>query len=410
MKILIVSPCSTHPPTLGNRRRILALAEAIAAHGNEVHFALLPTAHFQLGDVDEMRRFWGPRLHVLSSTRKRNAGSRLRRTLAALLLPMRRRAARLAAKPVPTPIDKHYFSWWDFALLALQRRHRFDMVIVEYVFFSRALLCFPEGVRKVIDTHDIFSNRNASIARVTTRTQRFLDTDPVSEALGLSRADLVIGIQEEETSSLARMTMRPVVTIGHINEHDTPFHPPREPCSQRVLLVGADNVMNIAGCEWFIDNVLGRVVERFPQLRFRVCGRVGLGIAERCRAVDGVDIAGLVDDLEAEYAAADVVVNPVLGGTGVAIKAIEALARGKPLVCTTPGARGLLVAGFPTQPCVVVDEPEALADALVGLLEDPIARRHLSTQAIAFTSAWNDRNARNLAVVLDQAPPEHVAS
>jgi len=168
--------------------------------------------------------------------------------------------------------------------------------------------------------------------------------------------------------------------------------------------------MNIAGCEWFIDNVLGRVVERFPQLRFRVCGRVGLGIAERCRAVDGVDIAGLVDDLEAEYAAADVVVNPVLGGTGVAIKAIEALARGKPLVCTTPGARGLLVAGFPTQPCVVVDEPEALADALVGLLEDPIARRHLSTQAIAFTSAWNDRNARNLAVVLDQAPPEHVAS
>ena len=43
---------------------------------------------------------------------------------------------------------------------ALQEEKQFDVVLCEYVFFSKALTCFGSEVLKLIDTHDIVGNRH----------------------------------------------------------------------------------------------------------------------------------------------------------------------------------------------------------------------------------------------------------
>ena len=63
-----------------------------------------------------------------------------------------------------------------------------------------------------------------------------------------------------------------------------------------------------------------------PGIRFRPVGQCPPDMAARWRAVDGVEVAGYVDDVAAEYARASVVVAPVFSGGGTQIKVLEALA------------------------------------------------------------------------------------
>ena len=50
---------------------------------------------------------------------------------------------------------------------------------------------------------------------------------------------------------------------------------------------------------------------------------------------------GHKENIEKEYAEATVVINPAWIGTGLKIKTVEALARGKALVTTPKGIEGL---------------------------------------------------------------------
>lgn len=54
--------------------------------------------------------------------------------------------------------------WYDLAtdkfLLQLQEKEKFDTVIAEYVFLTKALENFSDRVLKIVDTHDIFTNRH----------------------------------------------------------------------------------------------------------------------------------------------------------------------------------------------------------------------------------------------------------
>ena len=54
---------------------------------------------------------------------------------------------------------------------------------------------------------------------------------------------------------------------------------------------------------------------------------------------NSVRLAGFVDDLGAEYAAATACLIPVLQGAGVKFKTIEALLHGVPTVTTTVGRK-----------------------------------------------------------------------
>jgi glycosyltransferase involved in cell wall biosynthesis len=50
---------------------------------------------------------------------------------------------------------------------------------------------------------------------------------------------------------------------------------------------------------------------------------------------------GMVDDVRDAYGVMDLVVNPMIGGTGLKIKTVEALAFGRPVLSTKAGGAGL---------------------------------------------------------------------
>ncbi len=133
---------------------------------------------------------------------------------------------------------------------------------------------------------------------------------------------------------------------------------------------------------WTVEQVWPLVRAERPEAVLRLVGGGASGeLRERVAGLpsgSGVELAGFVDDLDEEYAAAAVALVPVLQGAGVKFKTVEALCHGVPVVTTTVGAEGIegtdLYAGLD-------DDPAGLARALIAVLDDPGKARPRSDRA-----------------------------
>jgi glycosyltransferase involved in cell wall biosynthesis len=118
----------------------------------------------------------------------------------------------------------------------------------------------------------------------------------------------------------------------------------RESPHVTLLLVGnLTYEPNVAAAETLARDVLPRVRRSLERdVRVELVGRFDAGgrIAE-LTALDGVDLIGYADDLDACYARADLVVAPLRHGGGTRIKVLEAFSFGVPVVTTRVGAAGL---------------------------------------------------------------------
>ncbi|HQZ35983.1 MAG TPA: glycosyltransferase [Ilumatobacteraceae bacterium] len=140
---------------------------------------------------------------------------------------------------------------------------------------------------------------------------------------------------------------------------------------RRVIMVGNFGYLpNIDGARWFIDEVLPHCDDDFD---FVVAGPGSDQFAPF-----GI---GYAPDLGALYAGADVVVVPLLSGSGSRIKAIEAFAAGVPVVATSIGLSGLDVR--PGVDCEVADDPAAFAAAVLQLIDNPDRARQIAAAALA---------------------------
>jgi glycosyltransferase involved in cell wall biosynthesis len=82
-----------------------------------------------------------------------------------------------------------------------------------------------------------------------------------------------------------------------------------------------------------------------------------------------VSAAGYVENLEPLLRRSGVVVVPVLSGSGMRVRILEALSRGMPVVTTTIGAEG--IEARPGTDLLVADTPDDFAAAVVRVLREP---------------------------------------
>jgi glycosyltransferase involved in cell wall biosynthesis len=121
-----------------------------------------------------------------------------------------------------------------------------------------------------------------------------------------------------------------------------------DPCppsndSKRILFVGMLSYKpNSEGLEHFITRCWPRILSVVPDATLRIVG-AGLDARTRERWTDftGIDVAGYVDDLRAEYQRCAFVIVPVQRGGGTKIKAIECFAYGRTCVVTSHSHRGI---------------------------------------------------------------------
>lgn len=148
----------------------------------------------------------------------------------------------------------------------------------------------------------------------------------------------------------------------------------------RLLIVASNNVANVQGVTWFLNQVWPRILEGCaerapgagkalsPQLD--ICGEVQALFENQ--HLPGVRFRGFVAQIELFYQQCDIVVLPVTMGGGVAIKTVEALLHERAVVATRHALRGLPEAVVDT--VGYANEPEYFADRVVTLLRSASAR------------------------------------
>ena len=148
------------------------------------------------------------------------------------------------------------------------------------------------------------------------------------------------------------------------------------------MFVGSRAQPNVDGMRAFLLGTWPRIVDGVGiPTRLHVVGSIA-SKKGKLPEMANVTFHGVVDDLGEFYSRASVVVAPLIYGTGLKIKVVEALCRGCALVTTPVGAEGL-EDGASTA-FAVAEDWQDFARACSGLLTDHQARDEMRKAAHAF--------------------------
>ncbi len=149
-----------------------------------------------------------------------------------------------------------------------------------------------------------------------------------------------------------------------------------------LLFVGGfSHQPNVDAVLFFHKEILPLIREKIPQVQVKI---VGANPPESIRTLAGagVTVTGFVPETRPYLDSATVSIVPLRFGAGMKGKVGEALAAGLPLVTTGIGAQGMpLVSGLE---CLIADQPEEFAAAVVRLLADPALWQSLSENGRKF--------------------------
>lgn len=253
-------------------------------------------------------------------------------------------------------------------------RKKYDIVLISYVHWARLL----EGVKfngvKILTIEDFIT------ANLYERWKGKID---VGQCLGeeirlVNLFDRVICISPEEMSFFQKFCPKPEF-------HHVPHFLPRGTVSPSqtfvhdIIYVGSNNPFNKEGMTWFFQEVYPLLSQK---IKIAIIGGVNQHLSSfkaKCPNVDFIDYVERTDDY---YAKSRIAICPILGGTGLKVKVVEALSFGLPVVCTSYGVVGMNGAGG--NGCLVADSAADFAGNIHLLLQDADAYKKFSKDSLDY--------------------------
>ena len=152
--------------------------------------------------------------------------------------------------------------------------------------------------------------------------------------------------------------------------------------------IGAmDWMPNQESITWLLDNVWPVVHREVPQARLYLAGRK---MPEHLMqaSIDGVTVVGEVPDAMQFIAGKQINVVPLLSGSGIRVKIIEAMSMGKAVVTTTVGARGIDYTDG--ENLLIANTPTEFARQIKRLVDDPAYCRRVGEAAARLVAEHYD--------------------
>jgi polysaccharide biosynthesis protein PslH len=129
-----------------------------------------------------------------------------------------------------------------------------------------------------------------------------------------------------------------------------------------------DWLPNIEGIEWFLNEVWPLILQQYPNLGFFIAGK-NIPESFQCYKNDQVTIVGEVKDAKKFILDHDIMIVPLLSGSGIRIKIIEAMALGKTIITTSIGAEGLDISDGKN--IFIANTPEEMVEKISYCIKTP---------------------------------------
>ena len=233
--------------------------------------------------------------------------------------------------------DHSIDEWWDPTIGNYLNWHfrtrNVDVFLVNYTYLSRALEYAPKSCLKILDTHDKFGDRRILLESLGLGAE-FFHTTVGDEAWGVSRADIIIAIKEQEELYFREISEKEVITIPYFEELRTGHHRNREELIEsgclNIGIIGARNNINFKNISAFLNVALPLFRSYMAPIRVILAGGM-------CRDLEHYSSdpytrhLGYVEDVQDFYDQVDAVVVPMEMSSGQKIKVGEALSTGLPV-------------------------------------------------------------------------------
>ena len=126
---------------------------------------------------------------------------------------------------------------------------------------------------------------------------------------------------------------------------------------------------NVAGIIWFLTQVLPEVRSQISDIKVLIAGAKPINkIRQLCEETEGVDLSINPPSSAMIYNSGNVLINPVLTGSGVSIKSLDMLMAGKPIVSTPQGIAGLPISV--KQYFKIASDTQSFAAEIVNLISN----------------------------------------
>jgi glycosyltransferase involved in cell wall biosynthesis len=254
-------------------------------------------------------------------------------------------------------------------------------------FAQRLLREVVRGGRKVpiiLETHDVQAHLLEERHEINPWTHRVDSMKQLldSELSLLNKTNVLVHCSVDDFNFFKpQLPLKPhVLALPTIDEafivtvDSTP--PSRDPID--LLFVGQSTNPNCAAMKWFFEKVWPLIADRGYHLK--IVGQVDMLVRKNLPEIHQAfssHFVGPIAELAPSYRAARCVFAPMVSGTGISIKTIEALALGKPFVGTSKAYRGMPMDRIEQAGLQAHDSPQGFANAIVRAL----SREQLAAEA-----------------------------
>jgi glycosyltransferase involved in cell wall biosynthesis len=270
-----------------------------------------------------------------------------------------------------------------------------DVVIVVHGMAAAWAHAFDPAIPAVLGLHDLqwrwYAGRAASAtgprAALLEAEARRYRRHVLAQ---VPRYAAAVTLSTDEARELRQAAPIPVSVIP-IGVDTTQLRPGPEPTGPpRLVFTGTlDYVPNVNGIRWFVQDVWPHVLGACPDAELDVVGRDPTPEVQALGRRPGVNVVGPVPSIAPYFDRAHAVVVPILEGTGVRVKIVEAMAAGRAIVTTSLGCEGLphIESG---RHLLVADGDRDFASAAETLLSGAELRRRIAADARALAERYYD--------------------
>lgn len=214
------------------------------------------------------------------------------------------------------------------------------------------------------------------------------------EKAAVNQYDLLIPISERDEQHLNLLgNSKPslVIPAGIDYSPQTEKYPDFE---MDLFFIGAlDWVPNQEGLKWFLERCFPSIIEKLPDVRFKIAGRnAPKGFIEKL-IHPRIDFLGEIDDASLFMKQNGIMIVPLFSGSGMRVKIIEGMSNSKSIVTTSVGCEGINAENG--KHIFISDDPIAFSKYIVTLLNDKELMLRIGKNAVGFVLQNYDNRILN---------------
>ncbi|MFM2156840.1 MAG: hypothetical protein RL516_1589 [Bacteroidota bacterium] len=184
----------------------------------------------------------------------------------------------------------------------------------------------------------------------------------------LNKVDLLLPLTWDDAQILTSMQCRKSMMVLPIGVNANDYAIIQQPNNQVVFHLGAmDWLPNVEGIRWFVKKVWPLVIKENSNAVLRLAGK-GMPTDLLKLNSERLKVSDYIADASEFFNEGQVMVVPLLSGSGMRVKIIEGMAMGKAIVTTSIGKEGIIAQH--QKELLVADTAEDFAAAIVQLLND----------------------------------------